>query len=65
MARLNPDWMGDWSDRKIAPFYKVWWCALWHIKKYKIYPVYSIKTQSHDDVKVYGCKKCNIWRRVE
>lgn len=65
MVRLNCDWDGDWSTKKVARWYKVYWCKLWHTMKYKTYPVYSIKNQCHSDVTVYGCKKCNIWRRVD
>ncbi len=65
MVKINRDWTGDWSKMNNAPFYKIWWCNLVHPKKYKIYPVWDFSTESGRDIKVHGCMKCNIWRRVD
>lgn len=55
----------DWSNYKKAPIYKIIWCALRHVKKYKTYSYWDLGHLSEKDIKVYGCMKCNIWRRVD
>ncbi len=65
MAKVNCDWSGDWSGYKKASWYKVWWCALRHVKKFKVYAVSNAFTGIQVDVKVYGCMKCNIWKRTD
>lgn len=65
MVQVNRDYTGDWSNMKKASWYKRAWCSWNHIKKYKIYPVWDFHTETGKDIKVYGCMKCNIWRRVD
>ena len=65
MTKLHKDLSGNWNNVKLAPFYKIWWCALLHIKTYKSYAVWDFSSQNIRDIQIYGCMKCNIWRRVD
>jgi hypothetical protein len=65
MAKLLKGCMPDITHVKKAPFYKLWWCALRHEKKIKIIPVSDWRTGESFDAKLYGCMKCNIWRRED
>lgn len=64
MSKVNWEKMNGPRLKKAA-WYKLLWCALRHVKKYKIYSVYDYMMQRPYDVKVYGCYKCDIWRRAE
>jgi hypothetical protein len=40
------------------------WCKLWHNKEYQVGTIYDVFTGEEKDFKIYGCRKCKIFKEV-
>jgi hypothetical protein len=58
MLNINMDLLPDWAKKpdKKPSKWQIMICRLFHKKLYITY--------IHPEIKIYGCKKCDLWRTI-